>query len=74
LDTLTIAKSLWEKHANQSIEARKAGMAITAVLKQDFDKSSSSTLTALDGEEVALVRDKPASIGHPTGFFEQMPG
>jgi hypothetical protein len=49
-------------------------MAITAVLKQDFDKLSSPTLTALDSKEVALVRDQSASVGHLTGFFKQMPG
>ncbi|KIM93735.1 hypothetical protein OIDMADRAFT_35556 [Oidiodendron maius Zn] len=74
LGALTIAKSLWEKHANRSVEARKAEMAITAVLKQDFDMSSLPILTALDGEEAALVRDQSVSVGHPAGVCEQMPG
>lgn len=74
LGALTIAKSLWEKHANRSVEARKAEMAITAVLKQDFDLSSLPILTALDGEEAALVRDQSVSVDHATGVYEQMPG
>jgi len=54
LGALTIAKSLWEKNANRSIEARRAANAITTVLKQDSDKSSAHTLTASYGEEFAL--------------------
>lgn len=74
LDALTIAKSLWEKDANRSVEARKAVMAITAVLKQYFDKPSSPILTALDGEEVEPMCEQSASIGRPTGVFQQIPG
>ena len=54
LGALAIAKSLWEKNANRSIEARRAANAITTVLKQESDKSSAPTLTASDGEESAL--------------------
>ena len=74
LEALTTAKSLWEKNANRSEEARRAAKAITIVLKQDLDKSSAPTLTASDGEEFALVLDQSANVGHSTEFFEQMPG
>ena len=74
LEALTIAKSLWEKNANRSIEARRAAKAITTVLKQDLDKSSAPTLTASDGEEFALVLDQSTNVDHSIGFFEQMPG
>ena len=74
LEALTIAKGLWEKNANRSVEARRAAKVITAVLKQDLDKSSTPTSTASDhGEEFALGLDQATDVGHSTGFFEQMP-
>jgi hypothetical protein len=74
LEALTIAKRLWEKNANRSVEARRAAKAITAVLNQDLDKSSAPTLIASDGEQFALVLDQSDNFGHSIGFFEQMPG
>ncbi|RFU27838.1 hypothetical protein B7463_g8492, partial [Scytalidium lignicola] len=74
LDALTTAKILWGKQANQSVEARKAEMAIATVLKQDFDKSSLPTLTVSNGGEVAPVRDQSPSISQPTELSEQLPG
>jgi Fungal specific transcription factor domain len=66
---LTIAKSLWEKDADRSVEARRAANAITSVLKQDFDKSSSPTLIPLDwGTENTQRREQSATIDHWTGF------
>jgi hypothetical protein len=55
VEALTLAKSLWEKNADRSIEARRAANAIATVLQQDLDKSSARTLTSTDGEQNALV-------------------
>ncbi|KAH8686510.1 fungal-specific transcription factor domain-containing protein [Ilyonectria robusta] len=49
LEALTIAKGLWEKNADRSVEARRAAKAITAVLQQDLDKSGAAALAASDG-------------------------
>lgn len=50
LKALTLAKGLWEKNADRSIEARRAAKAITAVLQQDLDKSGATILAASNGE------------------------
>ncbi|OKL55395.1 hypothetical protein UA08_09338 [Talaromyces atroroseus] len=71
LEALTIAKSLWEKDADRSAEAHRAAKAITSVLKQDFDRSSSPILIPSDGAENTQMREQPATIDHPTGFCEQ---
>ncbi|KAH7009932.1 hypothetical protein EDB80DRAFT_714107 [Ilyonectria destructans] len=49
LEALTLAKGLWEKNADRSVEARRAAKAITAVLQQDLDKSGAAALAASDG-------------------------
>lgn len=74
LEALTIAKALWGKDADRSVEAHRAVTAITSVLKRDSDKSNSPTLIAPDGAENTQTREQSATIGHPTGFSEQMPG
>ena len=53
LEALIVAKSIWEKNAHRSIEARRAAKAIATTLKQDLDKSSAhSTSTAFsDGAQ-----------------------
>ena len=55
LQALTIAKMLWEKDADQSMEARRAANAIATVLKQALDKSSAPPFTASDGKESELL-------------------
>ncbi|KAF2101410.1 hypothetical protein NA57DRAFT_34315 [Rhizodiscina lignyota] len=49
LEALTLAKSLWERNADQSVGAQRAAKAITTVLQQDLDKSSSPNSIAPDG-------------------------
>ncbi|KAB8237713.1 hypothetical protein ETB97_000244 [Aspergillus alliaceus] len=71
LEDLDIAKCLWENDADRSIVARRAATAITSALKQDFDKSNSPTLIPSDEVEDAPLRERSATIGHPTGL---MPG
>ncbi|KAI2616307.1 fungal-specific transcription factor domain-containing protein [Hypoxylon sp. NC1633] len=48
LEALSLAKGLWEKNADRSVEARKAANAITAVLQQGPYEPSASTLIASD--------------------------
>lgn len=73
VDSLTVAKALWSMQANRSEEAHKAGAAITAVLKQDFDKSSSPNLTSYDqGFTPAL--DQSARFVPSAALSEKMPG
>ncbi|KAF7554331.1 hypothetical protein G7Z17_g2944 [Cylindrodendrum hubeiense] len=48
-EALTLARSLWEKNADRSIEAQKAVKAITTVLQQDLDRSSAPSVAASDG-------------------------
>ena len=52
IEALTVAKSLWEKNADRSMEAQRAAKAITTVLKHDLDSSSANSLTASDGGEL----------------------
>ncbi|RDW58331.1 oleate activated transcription factor 3 [Coleophoma crateriformis] len=73
IDALTIAKSLWEKQANLSAEARKAGIAVNAVLKQNSNILSPPSLPALVGL-VDPLRDHSTLIGQSTGLCDQMPG
>lgn len=40
--TLTFAKSLWKKNADQSAEAQRAVKAITIVLQHNFDISNTN--------------------------------
>ncbi|KAK3933912.1 fungal-specific transcription factor domain-containing protein [Diplogelasinospora grovesii] len=49
LETLNVARGLWEKIADRSTEARRAAKAITAVLQQDRDQSAAATSRASDG-------------------------
>ncbi|KAF4468960.1 Oleate activated transcription factor 3 [Fusarium albosuccineum] len=50
LEALSVAKGLWEKNADQSVEAQRAVNAITAVLNQNADRPSTpSTLVASSG-------------------------
>ncbi|KAF5006502.1 hypothetical protein FDECE_7123 [Fusarium decemcellulare] len=50
LGALSVAKGLWGKNADQSVEAQRAVNAITAVLNQNADKPSSpSTLVTSSG-------------------------
>jgi hypothetical protein len=50
LQALTTAKSLWEKNASRSAEARRAVDAITIVLQQSWDRASAPTSAATEGE------------------------
>ncbi|RDW57488.1 oleate activated transcription factor 3 [Coleophoma cylindrospora] len=73
IDALTSAKSLWEKQANLSAEARKAGIAVTSVLKQNSNILSPPSLAAFDGVGVAPSHEQPISMGQSTGLSDQIP-
>ncbi|KAH6722843.1 fungal-specific transcription factor domain-containing protein [Leptodontidium sp. MPI-SDFR-AT-0119] len=67
LSALKTAKPLWEDQANRSVEARKAEMAIAAVLKQDFVKTPLPTLTGLGTEpELVQAQDRFNLESHQT--------
>ncbi|KAF3065772.1 hypothetical protein GL218_09371 [Daldinia childiae] len=70
VEALTFAKALWEKDADQLTEARRAAKAIEAVLRQDSDESSASTLATLDGG----MLNPSVNISHAAGFLDQVPG
>lgn len=48
IEALTITKALLEKDADDSVETNRAAIAIASVLKQEYEKSSSSDPISLD--------------------------
>ena len=73
-EALSIAKTLWEKNAERSSEARRAATAITTVLKQGSDQTSAPSVAVSDGEKLTSMLDQSANVGHSVGAPEQMQG
>lgn len=49
-EALILAKNIWEKNSDRSVEAQRAAKAISTVLQQDLDRSVTQILPASDGE------------------------
>ncbi|KAI0106840.1 fungal-specific transcription factor domain-containing protein [Daldinia grandis] len=74
VEALNFAKALWEKDADQLTEARRAAKAIAAVLRQDLDKSSASTLATLDGGFLDQIPGEAAQNYFDSFNYEQTMG
>lgn len=73
-NALVIAKSIWERNASQSVEARRAVLAITAVLKRDCFISVGPSVATPGMKDSGPRFNETVNISNPAELLELMSG